>query len=347
MAAVLGELGFPPLADVDSVAESTRQGSRRRRRGLYVLYFANHEYYVGETLDLRARLGAHRRAHDDITHVSFKPIPGPRRSKPDLRQAERSAIARCFERLSALGVHTRGIAYVPRPRIETDFDFLMPAETQRRWESDLTQIDLEGDRPLDEQARRRYQVRFDRFWKLPQATASASVLRRYVQLCVPACSRGESWFWSCSCMPSGNTELLVRLNVGWQAVLDVTRDGRDARFAWYVPLSAAERFYQMDLGPYDDLEWSVIDVETHDGEWLFETELDRVVLSRGGPDQVAIMLSGAEAAMALLHSENAVLAFRSFNLGLMNQGPTPWGANHCFSLADHFSSNPVTIGRLL
>jgi len=347
LAAVLDELQFSPLADVDTVVESIRKASRRRWRGLYVLYFANDEYYVGETQNLLHRLGAHRRTYDDITHVSFRPIRGSRRAKPDLHHAERNAIATCFERLSALGIHTRGIAFVPRPTIETDFDFLMPAEMQRRWESDLTVINLEGERPVDEHVRRRYQARFDRFWKLPQAAGIASVLGRYVQLCVPASRRGESWFWACSCMPSGSTELLVRLNVGWQAVLDVTRDGRQARFAWYLPLGAAERFYQMDLGPYHELEESVIDVETYDGDWLFESELERVVLTRGGPDQVAIVLRGVEAAMSFLYSENAIRAFRSFNLGLMNQGPTPWGANHCFALADHFFDASIAVGRLL
>jgi hypothetical protein len=48
----------------------------------------------------------------------------------------------------------------------------------------------------------------------------------------------------------------------------------------------------------------------------------------------------------LLHSENAIRAFRSFNLGLMNQGPTPWGANHCFALANQFFDEPITVGRL-
>ena len=101
------------------------------------------------------------------------------------------------------------------------------------------------------------------------------------------------------------------------------------------------------LGPYHELEESVIDVETHNGVWLFETELERVVLTRGGPDQVAIIVRGVHAAMSFLQSVHAARVFRSFNLGLMNQGPTPWGANHCFPLADHFFNEPITIGRLL
>ena len=55
---------------------------------------------------------------------------------------------------------------------------------------------------------------------------------------------------------------------------------------------------------------------TLDGVWLFETTLERVFLTkRAGSIRLRSEFSGAEAAMALLRSANAVAAFRSFNLG--------------------------------
>jgi hypothetical protein len=189
---VIRELGYPPLAHLDAFAESMRTAARRHRCGLYVLFFANGEYYIGETVDIRARLAAHRRTHPDITHVSFRPLGHSQRAKPELRHAERIAIAGCFERLKHLGIHTRGIAFVPRPSIETDFDFLLPPAQQRHWEGDLTAEGLDGERVVDEVVRRRYQSRFEKFWRRTDAAEITAVLRRYVRLCIPAPRRGRA-----------------------------------------------------------------------------------------------------------------------------------------------------------
>jgi hypothetical protein len=69
----------------DSVEDLYLLGSRR---GIYILYFADGELYVGQTDDVTQSFVEHRKANDDIVKLSFKRV-GKRR----LAEAERSVIA--------------------------------------------------------------------------------------------------------------------------------------------------------------------------------------------------------------------------------------------------------------
>ncbi len=68
----------------DSVEDLYTRGSRR---GIYILYFADGELYVGQTDDVTQSFAEHRKVHNDIVKLSFKRV-GRRR----LAEAERSVI---------------------------------------------------------------------------------------------------------------------------------------------------------------------------------------------------------------------------------------------------------------
>src|SRR5258708_13619831 len=67
--------GFPKPHHIEQRASIASLFTKEKRCGIYVLHFANGEYYVGQSIDVVRRHSDHRRKHTDIRQIIFNPVP--------------------------------------------------------------------------------------------------------------------------------------------------------------------------------------------------------------------------------------------------------------------------------
>ncbi|MCC6177254.1 MAG: hypothetical protein IT305_18265 [Chloroflexi bacterium] len=71
----LQSMGFTIRHSVAGRESVAQLFPRDRRRGIYVLHFANGQHYVGQSVEVVRRYGDHRRNHPDIAEISFREVP--------------------------------------------------------------------------------------------------------------------------------------------------------------------------------------------------------------------------------------------------------------------------------
>lgn len=311
---IIQDLGFPQPQHVQgraSIADIFRPG---KRCGLYVLYFANGEFYAGQAADITRRYVQHRKVHTDIEKISFKQVAEDR-----LDEEERAAIWA----LEKNGYSLRNIVFTSIPKGEADFDLVMSVEEQERWLTDTNYVDSRGTRFVEPDLRRKYSAKFQSFSNMPYADGVMEVLRSYVQAGIPAFLRSEVSFWACSCLPGRqNTDFTVysRVNINWQEVLTI---------------------YLMKHTIHVSLHLARSPLEEVDGEGLYRLlqEYSSLVTRHinykpGGQDQINLDIRGLRHAQSLLLEREVVRAICLFNLRLMKKGPCNFSRYHCLDLAD-------------
>jgi hypothetical protein len=299
---------------------------RSKRCGIYVLHFANGEFYVGQSIKVVSRFAQHRHTHTDIEKISFKSV-----ARKNLNSEEQTVI----RQLENSGFRLRNINLVTFSYGITDFDRIMPREEQERWLDDLDFLDLQGERYVDDRLRGLYRKKYERLLTLPHAEDVIRVVREYVRQCVPAVKRGEVTFWACSCLPPvSKRQLYIRINVGGQTTFDAFLFEGKPFFQWYLTRSLTEEVFDFPLDALTD-ESDPIELEFPDIPDL-AVSITTSKMVKGGKDQVFIFTSGAENVLKLLSDEYMLLGIRLFNIGLAQKGPCLWGKNHCLDLADRF-----------
>ncbi|MCZ7544068.1 MAG: hypothetical protein M5R40_11310 [Anaerolineae bacterium] len=313
-----------------SIADLFRSG---KRCGIYVLHFANGEYYVGQATDVTRRFVQHCRNHCDIRQISFKRV---RKNKSAL-DVEESAVIRLLE---ADGCRLRNIQLASMPYGETDFDLIMPPQDQERWLNDLDFQDLAGDRVVNPDLRRRYSKRFALYEQLPFAAEVTQVLREYVRASVPGVRRGEVSFWACSCLPQslpGEPGIIYsRINVGWQTAFQATAfDGeKEMDYSWYLTKPLLEEAWGEPLPAFEGESVEGIILSGFEESPDLEVFVTSSPLKAGGQDQVFVSVAGWNNAMVLTGIPYFLTAVRKFNRSLMKKGPCSSGRYHCMDLAD-------------
>jgi hypothetical protein len=304
---VLLEMGFPKPRYVEG-RTSIANLFRKRRCGIYVLHFANGEYYAGKSIDVVRRYGDHRKNHPDIQFISFKQV-----RQNHLDTEERATI----HHLQKTSFRLRNIQFMEMPYVETDFDQVMTRKDQDRWLNDPDFHDLSGDRVIDPELRYRYHTRFERLLSLPHADEVIEVLREYVRTCVPAVRRSEVSFWMCSCLPGNGNILYSRINVGWQTAFDAYVDKHGTpTYRWYLTREKAHQIAKPRFLFFD------------------RPTIRKSGLVQGGLHQALLVKRGAGDAFKLLNNQESRLMVRSFALGLMRKSACGWSQNHCLDLAD-------------
>ncbi|MDQ5826571.1 MAG: GIY-YIG nuclease family protein [Chloroflexota bacterium] len=307
-------LGFPKprlIAGRTSIADIFRPSNRC---GIYILYFSNGEYYVGQSKDVTRRFVQHLRIHHDIEKLAFKRVA---RKSLD---AEEAAIAAVLE---GQGHKLRNILLTSIPKGESDFDLIMPLDDQDRWVAGHDYVGPQGARIIEPELRRKYQGKFLQLTQMPYAERAITGLRQYVGVGIPAALQSEVSFWSCSCLPNHpNRHIAIysRINLFWQEVFTAGLEGNQLWFSIHLALSVLEQ----EFGPS-----------------LFELTCDHPSVSvdhhayaPGGPDQTRLVAFGSSALQRLLEDERIIRAIRLFNLRLMKKGPCAFSRYHCMDLAD-------------
>src|SRR5216110_1894367 len=112
------------------------------RCGIYVLVFADGEYYVGQTVDVAVRFTAHALTYHDIAEVLFFRV-----RRHALDRVERDAI----HAVQKSGAWVRNVVHAAGRLMASPFDVLVPAEEQQRWLA-APPADAIGDEPRPDQA---------------------------------------------------------------------------------------------------------------------------------------------------------------------------------------------------
>jgi hypothetical protein len=278
---------------------------QKSRCGLYVLHFADGQYYAGQSVDIARRFAEHCFKHPDIHYISIKFV-----SQEHLNDEEKQIISV----LESDNYRLRNIHLVSFSYAVTDFDLVMRRDNQERWLKDVKYADNEGARVVDDHLRQnhQYKAKYQTLLKKPFAQKIIELARQYIQTSVPAVKRSEMSFWNCSCLPYPS--LYIRINVGWQTVFDIGVEEGKLFSRWYLTQTEAEKVFWVSLK----------DIETYD--WT---------LQGGGLRQVFIETYEEKNILKLLSNLRLLKAIRRFNLGLVQKSPCPWGRNHCLDLADH------------
>jgi hypothetical protein len=307
-------LGFPKprvIAGRTSIADMFRPSNRC---GIYILYFSNGEYYVGQSKDVTRRFVQHLRIHHDMEKLAFKRV-----AQKNL-VAEEKNIAKVLQRQG----HTlRNILLTSIPKGESDFDLIMPVEEQDRWVAGHDYVGPLSVRTVEPELRRKYQGKFLQLTQMPYAERAISGLRHYVEVGIPAALLSEVSFWSCSCLPNHpNKQIAIysRINLFWQEVFTAGSEGNQLWFSIHLALSVLEQEFGPSLFELT-CDHPFVTVENH-------------AYAPGGPDQTSLVAYGSSALQRLLEDGRIIRAIRLFNLRLMKKGPCAFSRYHCMDLAD-------------
>lgn len=316
---ILTSLGFrkPVLAPTEgSITASFR--SQARRCGIYVLRFANGEYYVGQTVDITRRFAQHRKRHGDIAQVSFRPIG---RRSLDFHEAQLIWL------LELKGFRLRNIDMTSILITEPgSFDELMDAEHQQRWLTDCSFVDLGGERVSVKGSDGVYKERYATFKSMALYKDVFPVVHAYVRNALPAARSGEASYWQTSVLPPGYA-VLVRINVNWQEVffVNTTDDG----VVFFI--TASRKLLQQAFG--DDL---ALLSRRYAG-----IELEEIHYRAGGSDQITAWLWDAPSALRFVNDPEVLPAIRHYTLRLMKKGKSPWARFHNFDLVTDILGEPA------
>ena len=308
---ITGALGFDSYLDIRSRISVADLFKPKRRCGLYALYFANGEGYIGRTVDVARRFCGHRLNHEDIAEIAFRPL-----RESDQDREERIAIGVC----EAARVRLRNIQFVSVVVGETDLDMIFPVDQQIQWlQSDKRASSLLR-RPNDEDLRRRYQKRFNALEARRQWPILQPVLREYLATCIPTPDQTELSFWSISCLSGqlyNRGRLLARLNLNWQEVMSVGMDAASGSIwiTFHVRRSILEA-RKFIVPKFASL------VDHH--------------YAPGGSDQVKIWANEMSPGdiLSIIQDDAFRAAAKDFNLNLMRKGANNFARFHCFALAD-------------
>lgn len=307
-------LGFPKPRVVLGRVSIAKNYGPGNRCGIYILYFSNGEFYVGQTKDVTRRFVQHLRSHHDIEKLTFKRV-----ARKNL-DAEERHVAKVLE---GQGFTLRNILLTSIPKGKSDFDLVMPLEDQTKWLDDYSYLDIEGDRVIEPELRRKYQERFLRLTGMPHADKAILGLQHYVRRGIPAPVRSEIAFWACSCLPNYHNKQVTiysRLNIFWQEVFTAYFENNQLWFSLHLALSVLEYEFGTSLVGLAS-EHPFVSVDSH-------------TYARGGPDQINLIAKGSITLQRLLEDERIVRAVRLFNLRLMKKGPCTFSRYHCMDLAD-------------
>lgn len=310
----LQTFGFEEPREVVNRASIADFYSAGERCGIYVLYFADDDCYVGQAVDVARRYVQHRQTHGDIARIAFM------RVTKDRLDGEEQRLIWTLERRGFL---LRNITFTSMPKGEADFDFVMSVGEQEEWLRGVMNEESDDMRATHEALVGRYQAKFARFLGRPDAETAIGALREYVRCGIPVPKRSEVAFWSCSCLPSfhrSGLTILSRVNINWQEVFTVLEAQGRIKFSFHLARSPL-----------------IARSGTH-FRWLHRRYpgvlLENHRYGPGGQDQINLHVENVQTFAALLRNERVRDAIRIFNMRLMRTGPCNFGRYHCLELAN-------------
>ncbi|MEX3937393.1 GIY-YIG nuclease family protein [Paraburkholderia phymatum] len=210
------KLGFQPPEPVETLRSIAHLfGSSKSRCGIYLLAFRDHQFYIGQSVNVVSRFSQHRQEWDDLVGFSFLPV-----RQSQLNDVEERLIRDAEE----LGMVIRNRLHTSIVVGDTDLDLILAPEEQDAWLASPKQFNKRDPASLMELPSgqvEKFRHHYRRFLDQPQSANVIRLLTTYIHECLPAPQRTEYSFWSLSCMPSTNAATWPRLaciNVGGMEV---------------------------------------------------------------------------------------------------------------------------------
>lgn len=307
--AILAALGFaPPTASLMPSWKS----------GLYVLHLADGRLYVGQSINMAARLATHRRTYPDLLKVSLLKL---RSNKAELDTREREAI----QVLERRGFPLLNIVHASITHQSSPFDDLVSPDEQRAWLVNPSALTMGMRPPVDPDVRLKQAAKLLRLQGRPDAGRIIACLRHYVAMCLPRPAATEPAYWSVSCMPSTNAGWSPRIacfNSNTMEIFVVGHHKDDPSKLWaFLNISA------VGFG------------EAFESDDQFQaaypgSTVENVGYIAAGHDQVNISVQGLAQLEQLLRNPDILAAARLLNLHLMRKRTNFFARYHCYDLAD-------------
>lgn len=313
-------LGFDKCFYAKGMRSIAGQFTQNNRCGIYILHFADRQYYVGLAIDVVNRYAQHRLNHLDIEYVSFKEV-----AKINLSKVEKETVYK----LEDLKKSLRNINIVSIVSGDTDLDLIVNKEEQDKWITEELKLEsLQTKRFEYPELRKKYTAKFEKLLKHALVEEIKECIQLYVLGAIPFPRRTEYSFWSLSCLPSTHKKTLTRLNIYWQETLvlyeydlDTHLQTDDEKIGIGISIWLSKSVLEKKWSE-NQLKEKFISLAYED--WTHES---------GGQDQQCITLESMEFRDFIL-TDGIIDAAKQFNLCLMRKGGCVWNRYHCFDLAD-------------
>ncbi|MFF2114763.1 GIY-YIG nuclease family protein [Rhodococcus koreensis] len=216
--------GFLPEVPFGEVRSTALPANGPRQSGYYLLRFDNDTYYVGESVDLRSRMGGHAaKWGSEITSVRLLPETA---SKQELKKYERFLT----HELESNNIRLRNVLNASTTAGRDALDELLSDEEQARWILNPAEYNGADQTPLKAipEQEVRYSTAARRYTDAPHSTAVTEVLRMYLESCVPVPRATEFQYWGVSAGTFSGTHSPRRfcVNVGKMETFVVHEDKR-------------------------------------------------------------------------------------------------------------------------
>lgn len=307
--------GFLPPVSFDKVRSDTLPPKGPKQSGYYLLGFDDDTYYVGESVDLRSRMGGHSaKWGTEISSVRLLPQTA---SKQELRKYE-TFLTR---ELEAIGIPLRNVLNASVTAGQDALDELLPDSAQDEWSRDPRGFNSADDTPLKEMTAQevRYSTAARRYSEAPRSEEVTSLLETYLELCVPAPRATEFQYWGVSTGTYAGTRFPWRfcVNVGKMETFVVHEDKQQpGELIGFVNLRESALFST----PRSKKEFG----QRHPGASIRNAQY-----ADAGVDTVQVSVSGIERIARLLTDRDVTAAAGRLVLDLMRKHFCVYTRYHC------------------
>lgn len=198
--------GFGPARRFDGVKTAVGGNPNARHSGFYLLIFDDDSYYVGESVNLRARMAQHGQFWgSEISDVQFI---RQNLSKQQLRAVEKQLI---YGLNGAIPDRCRNKTHASASFGTDALDEFLPEAEQHAWLDDpaaFNASDASSLKAMTPAQAVKYSTAAKRFAAHAGETDATTMLRTYLENCVPAPRRTEFQGWSVSTGTYGGARLL-------------------------------------------------------------------------------------------------------------------------------------------
>lgn len=292
----------------------------KKRCGIYLLNFSDDTFYIGQAIDVVKRFSQHRKKYDSIIRCWFIEV-----DREKLNEVEEQLIRSAEDQ----GLLITNKTFVSSVIGETDLDLIIHPNDQENWLENG--VDLSNDgfdlySKIDLKYKIKYQHNFEVLKQNEHYDQMKRVLKKYIEICLPAHKKTELSFWSLSCLPSTNIGTYPRffcMNINAMEVFVMGYSKKERKLFCFVNLT--ERFLD--------------DIENVEGELqryysIYKTlNISQTNYRAAGKDQVQFGFEDIDEFELFLTQEQPVVdSIKEMNLRLMRKGGTIYSPFHCFNL---------------
>ncbi|WP_186629415.1 GIY-YIG nuclease family protein [Rhodococcus sp. BP22] len=196
--------------EVTPYSERELKALAPRTCGLYLLEFDDGQFYIGISVDIRARLRQHRVNHNDIATFRVRAFDT---SSIELRRVERKLV----HSAETAGFVLRNREHAAVIVGESSLDAIITPAEQDSWSRNPSLINRTdgwvGVEYLESQLAA-HAGSYKRLQTHPRYVEIVRSLGAYLDACVPFPARSEGTFWTVSCFPGSSKTLLLRVSMG-------------------------------------------------------------------------------------------------------------------------------------